>query len=485
MYSLNKSQVDIIISDVENARITFSHLADDLIDHICCEVESMMNSGKDFNDAYEIVKQQAENKVLYKIQENTIYLIDKNYRRMKTTMKITGNVSLAILGIATVMKILHLPGAGILLMLGFVVLCLIFFPSAIYANYKEQKIKGSKVLHLSILIGGILFMFGVLFKVLHLKGAAILLSSGWILILFIFLPILLYVKMKEASTKNEKRIIVLGIIGLIIFELSTMLKVFHLQGASVLMILGSILLVTFFLPTYTYSKFKEVGQITGQYIFILISTMFFILLSILLALNVSVDFSRVFVNEESNSVRITNYLEKKNQKLYEDFNNKSDSTKIKFEPQVIAIQNEAKQACQLIDSIKLVLIMTADQVTEAKAKELTHNLNGITNKYNFEIVNNLMVGENSNGLANKIKQNINKFQKIALSATSSNSDFSINISKLLDTSDILIDQEKKTWEQFTFGDNVLISAITILTDIEKKVRMVESQTINHLISNCK
>ncbi len=48
MQPLNKRQVDIIVADVERAKITLLHLADDLIDHICCEVESEMNQGKSF-----------------------------------------------------------------------------------------------------------------------------------------------------------------------------------------------------------------------------------------------------------------------------------------------------------------------------------------------------------------------------------------------------------------------------------------------------
>ena len=150
MYTLSKCQVQQIADDFENARITFSHLADDLIDHICCEVENEMYEGKSFDEAYEIVKQQTGIKTLQKIQENTQYLIDKNYRIMKMTMKITGNVSLALLALATLMKILHLPGASILLLLGFVILGLVFFPSALYTNYRDLEGRKSLALHLSI-----------------------------------------------------------------------------------------------------------------------------------------------------------------------------------------------------------------------------------------------------------------------------------------------------------------------------------------------
>lgn len=477
MPTLSKNQVDIIISDVTNESITFSHLADDLIDHICCEVEDLMGSGKDFNDAYKMVKQHFENRTLQKIQESTIYLIDKNYRRMKTTMKITGNVSLAMLGIGTVMKLLHLPGSNLLLMLGFVILCLIFFPSAIYTNYKEQKIKGYKLLHLSILLGGFLFMAGVLFKVLHLNGASILLMSGWIFILFIFLPILLFTKLKEATTKNEKRILILGIIGLIIFELSTMFKIFHLSGATILMIVGSVILATFFLPLYSYSKFREEGKITGQFIFVMISTMFFFLFSILLALNVSTDISKIYINEESNSAKIISYIEKKSQILNDEFRVKSDSAGTKLQTIKSSIQKAASNVCNQIDSIKLMLIMTTENVGEIKAQELANNINAINEKYNTDAVNRLLI---ENGIASKLKQNLSQFERVTTSNISKNKELGYGITKLISTSSISMGSEMVPWEQLTFNDKPLIGTLIILTDIEKRVRMVEYQTIKQL-----
>lgn len=480
MQSLNRQQIELITSDVEDARITLLHLADELIDHICCEVENLMAKGKSFDEAYEIIKQQTGIKVLQKIQENTNYLIDINYRRMKMTMKITGNISLALLGMATVMKLLHWPFSALLMYLGFMLLCLVFFPSAIYTNYKEVKIKASKILHISVLVGGILFMFGVLFKVLHLLGAAQLLFAGWVILLFIFLPILLTVKLKESTTLRDKSIILVGIIGLIVFELSTMFKLFHLKGAAQLMIIGSILLVTIFLPMFSYSKFKEAGRITGQYIFLLITTMFFILLSILLALNVSTNFLNVFVNEESNSAKIVSYLEAKNQKLYDDFKGKSDSTQKKLKPQVILIQNGTKKLCEQIDSIKIELIKVSDGVDESTAKNLIHNTDGINNKAGIQPVNNTMIGMNNDGLAYQLKQDLIKYREAALSVITSNNSLNKNISKLLDTSNIYIDSEHQTWEQLNFNNNTIIGSIAILTDIEKRVRMVESQTIQYI-----
>ena len=482
MYLLTNQQVDQIISDVENARITFSHLADELIDHICCEVEQEMGAGKSFDEAYNLVKQQSGIQVLQKIQENTQYLIDKNYRRMKMTMKITGNISLAILGLATTMKLFHWPGASILMMLGFIILCLVFFPAAIYANYKEVKIKASKVLHSSILIGGIAFMFGVLFRVLHLPGAAKLLFTGWILLLFVFLPILLFVKLGEIRSSKDKSIVAIGIIGLIIFELSTMFKVFHFPGATVLMILGSILLVTVFLPMFTYTKFKESGKITGQYIFLTISTMFFMLFSILLALNVSVDTLSIFSNEGNNSSKIITYLEIKNQKLYSDFNSKTSEFKSKNEAKVTAIKDQSKKISEMINEITIELIKTVDQVNEQTAIELSQNIDRITNKTDIANVNRLMLGENENGYAYTLKQNISTLKETIASAISPNQELIDGITFLLDTNDNPPNEKNLDWGKFTFANNAAISSITVLMDIEKRVRMAESKAIQYINS---
>jgi hypothetical protein len=232
----------LIEADVHQARITLSHLPQELIDHICCEVEELMSTGKTFDEAYLLVKEQTGIKVLQKIQENALYLIDKNYAIMKNTMKITGNISLAFIAIGTVLKIWHWPGASIALLAGFVLLCLVFFPAAIYLNYNYENGRKKPLLNLSALLGGIVFMAGVLFKVLHWPGSATLLFAGWSILLCLFLPILLGLKLRETQSAKEKSIYVLGVVSAILFEAATMFKFFHWPGAGLLMIAGGFLL---------------------------------------------------------------------------------------------------------------------------------------------------------------------------------------------------------------------------------------------------
>ena len=208
--------------------------------------------------------------------------------------------------------------------------------------------------------------------------------------------------------------------------------------------------------------------------------MFFILLSVLLALNVSVAILDVFTVDESNSAKIVNYLEQKNQKLYTDFKNKPDSTRKKYELKVSAIQIHADKVCNQIDSIIISLIAESGKVDAVTARNLAADISLFTNKTDSRTVNDLMIGEQNNGLAFILKQNLKGFQLLAESATSSNQELTNVISKLLDTNDIITDQGILTWEQFNFKNKVIISSITTLKDIEKRVKMVESQTIQYI-----
>lgn len=480
MCLLNKNQVGIIVSDVEMAKITFMHLSDDLIDHICCEVEQEMNSGKSFEEAYEFIKLQTGIKVLQKIQDNTRYLIDKKYRTMKKTMKISGIVSLSLLGLATVFKIMHWPGANVGLVLGFFIMCVFFFPSAVYVNYRDVKQKSKLFMHLSVLIGGIAFMIGVLFKVMHWPGASVLLVTGWTVLLLIFLPLLMFSQLKSASSGKEKMIYVIGIIALIIFETATAFKMFHWPGASILMILGSVFLISVFLPMFTYHKFKQTGSISGQYIFLITTSMFFILFTFLLAMNVSKDMLRCFVNQDVNSQKIISYVETKNEQLVDEFKNQPDSLKLNKDSKITEIHSDANQLCEYIKSIKLQLIQACENVDAATAEDFAKNTYKITAKDNYIIVTNIMIGENNDGLGKSLKQRIEKFKVNILSATSENKDIANIVEKELNTNDGEINEEIFPWEIVQFYHIFTIRTLAFLSKLEFNVRLIESESIKYI-----
>jgi hypothetical protein len=479
MNLLDEQHIERIEADVENARITLQNLAEELVDHICCEVENEMSTGKNFDEAYAIVKKQIGIQVLQEIQANTLYLTDKSYRLMKTTMKITGTISLALIAMGTVFKIFHWPGAGPLLLAGFALMCFVFFPSAIYINYRDGKTKGAEVLNISILVGGIAFMTGILFKVMHWPGASFILLIGWSLIIWVFMPALLFVKLKEAATGKEKRVYTLGVIALMIFELSSMFKMFHWPGAGPLMVVGSVMLVAIFLPMFTYTRFVGKERTTGQFIFLVLLSMYAVVMTALMAMNVSADILGRSVKEESNASKIVSYFEKKKSQYLIAA---SDSAHLGSASQISGISDETDKLKILIEKIKFDMVRYIDGADEAKAVTAVSDPSLIVGKDNIDIVNHYMLGPNGEGESKTLKAALDEFRKSACEATSSDHELSGNINALLNTADRFDanSEEKKSWEEASFRGNTLITTVALLTNIEKNVRMVESAAIKHI-----
>ena len=107
---------------------------------------------------------------------------------MKKSIYILGIISLSILLIATIFKVSHLPGASILLTTGLLLLSLVFLP-IVYA--KLLKSTNDKLLKVVYHTGFISFSFdfiGALFKIQHFPGANILMLIGVPLPFILFLP---------------------------------------------------------------------------------------------------------------------------------------------------------------------------------------------------------------------------------------------------------------------------------------------------------
>lgn len=123
---------------------------------------------------------------------------------MKNKIYLLGIIAVMLFTAGAVLKIMHFPGAAIVLTFSLVLFILIFTPLAIVSAYKAEK------KHAFVYIAGlitIMFIFTcALFKMMHWPGAGILLSIGIILPFILFLPAyLVYLKKKEE--KNLGRLI--------------------------------------------------------------------------------------------------------------------------------------------------------------------------------------------------------------------------------------------------------------------------------------
>ena len=118
-----------------------------------------------------------------------LYLITLKLRKMKKTTGIIGIISSVLVLTGVLFKINHLPGAGILLVSGLTFVSVLTLPLFAYLEMTKQNTNIQKTTSFSGIISGALISIGTLFKIMHWPGANILLTSGLILMVCIFIPL--------------------------------------------------------------------------------------------------------------------------------------------------------------------------------------------------------------------------------------------------------------------------------------------------------
>lgn len=118
---------------------------------------------------------------------------------MKKFIYISGIVSANLLLYGSLFKVMHWPGASILLTIAIFTFCLIFLPLSLRSNYFEQEVKNNKWLYIVTYIVFAVCLVGALFKIMHWPGAGVLLLIGIPLPFVLFLPVYLYYTRKPKS----------------------------------------------------------------------------------------------------------------------------------------------------------------------------------------------------------------------------------------------------------------------------------------------
>lgn len=202
MYELSKDQVDFILEDVRRNGIKTEELQLSLLDHICCVIENEMSPDKNFDDYYRSVLPRFFKKELKEIQEETDLLLTfKHYYAMKKVMLRSGMFSAITFVLGAILKIMHLPGANVVLLFSIFIISFIFLPIYFLVKTKEVKVVKDKFLFGFGVLFGILFCISTLFKMLHWPGATILWLTSLVVLFFLFLPVFFFSGIRNPETK--------------------------------------------------------------------------------------------------------------------------------------------------------------------------------------------------------------------------------------------------------------------------------------------
>ncbi len=198
---LTDEQEEMVREFVESHELKLKTLSDDIIDHLCCVLESELGKGKQFDEVLHNAMEELAPNGIVDHQRKTFYLLNsKRIIGMKRLTYITGFIGSASLAAGVAFKLLHLPGATPLFMIGYLVFLLIFVPLLAFDRFKVSIARNLSDKWKIILgvIASVLLGFAGLFKIMHYQGADVLLMLGFLVFVVGFLPFLFFTMYRKS-----------------------------------------------------------------------------------------------------------------------------------------------------------------------------------------------------------------------------------------------------------------------------------------------
>ncbi len=118
---------------------------------------------------------------------------------MKQKIYILGLVTAIIAFTGIVFKLNHFPGAGILITIGLVTLVLVFIPAALVNHYKTAGNRQNLFLYIITWITSFVIFTSMLFKIMHWPGAGVMLTIALPFPYVVFLPVFLVTTSKNKN----------------------------------------------------------------------------------------------------------------------------------------------------------------------------------------------------------------------------------------------------------------------------------------------
>ncbi len=204
MYVLTDEQIAFIRNDIRRNGIELEELQLDLLDHICCVIETELTAENNFEEFYRSILPRFYKRSLREIEEETHLLLTfKNYYAMKKIMIISGTFSAFTVLIGSLFKVMHWPGAAMLFVLAIALFSLVFLPILSVIRIKEQKKTKDKIVITAATIFGSAISLAILFKVMHWPFATILWTISLGILFFLFLPIYFFGGIRNPETKTN------------------------------------------------------------------------------------------------------------------------------------------------------------------------------------------------------------------------------------------------------------------------------------------
>ena len=200
MVELTELQIELIDAYIKENGVAQNELQEDLLDHVCTSIETQLQQGKSFEEAFQHTINLFGPGGLKQVQTETFELLTEMNATMKKVTFGFGLTSTFLLLAGTIFKLKHWPGANIMFMMGAMILALIYLPLILRHKLKESP-NNEAILHISGFVGLAFTTVGSLFKIMHWPGASFMLLVGLGTLAFLYVPIYFYKRYQTSANK--------------------------------------------------------------------------------------------------------------------------------------------------------------------------------------------------------------------------------------------------------------------------------------------
>jgi transcription termination factor NusB len=311
-------------------------------------------------------------------------------------------------------------------------------------NLKFQAMK--KTTYVLGAISAIMLVSGAILKTNHIAGASIILTIGTFIIVMGFLPTLFYTSYKEEPSKLSFAFAAIGFIVAASLLTGVLFKAMHWPGANVLLLFGQIILVTGFFPAYVVAIFRNVPSKQKIPMFIMLVLISASALFMISTISYGKEFKEQHIGRYEKANSATNYFSNEANALTDSFNS--------------SIINEIKNRSNKLDSI-------LENTKQELLKESEIDVISVNSKH-----------LDSKSACYKV---MIKKEKGALIANSTNaySEFLLQSVKNAKTKHVV---ETYLGNIPWYDNTTLLITLVDIAEIQRNVRMAEYEAISELVT---
>ena len=218
--------------------------------------------------------------------------------------------------------------------------------------------------------------------------------------------------------------------------------------------------------------------------------MMYLVLTALLALNVTKEVINAFVTINQSVVLSNENIAKKNQNTYAAFAQAMSVDAAKYSDVNKRAENVRKGSVELnkfIDETKIILIKESEKLGDGDSVPTLHDME---NKEDYDNPTRIMIGKDEHtgqgGAASELKKRLDAYKKLIISNApeAARSDFEKRLNTLINTSDPAVPEDgKRTWEMVSFYHNPVVATVALLSKFQTDIRNAESQVTEELFNS--